>query len=122
MILSGVTLLIGTIGIMNTFLVAVLERRREIGLTLAVGARHLGIAAQFSAEAVLTSAVGTILGTALALDAVATISLVNHWRPILRMDTVLGGVVAGLAVCLLAGAYPAWKAGKTDPVETLMHA
>ncbi|MGK4188286.1 ATP-binding cassette domain-containing protein [Rothia koreensis] len=119
---SGVTLLLGAIGIMNTFLVAVLERRKEVGVRLALGARPLGIVTQFSAEAVLTSAMGTGLGIALALDALATISLVNHWQPVLRMDTVLCGAIAGLAVGLLAGSYPAWRAGRTDPVETLMHA
>ena len=116
------TLLLGAIGIMNTFLVAVLERRKEVGVRLALGARPLGIVTQFSAEAVLTSAMGTGLGIALALDALATISLVNHWQPVLRMDTVLCGAIAGLAVGLLAGSYPAWRAGRTDPVETLMHA
>ncbi|WP_129660215.1 ABC transporter ATP-binding protein/permease [Rothia uropygialis] len=119
--LSAVTLLIGTVGIMNTFLVAVLERRKEIGLRLALGNRARGIMVQFAAEAMLTSAVGAVAGVVVALDAIATISVVNHWQPIVSAGTVAWGLAAGLVVGLVAGAYPAWKAGRIDPVETLMH-
>ncbi|WP_051687797.1 ATP-binding cassette domain-containing protein [Curtobacterium sp. S6] len=117
---ASVTLVIGAVGMMNTYLVAVLERRREIGLRLALGNRPSGILVQFATEAVLTSIVGTIIGMVAAVNTLSWVSLANRWTPVIGADVIGLGVSAGLIIGLLAGLYPAWKASRIDPVETLM--
>lgn len=104
---------------MNTFLVAVIERRQEVGLRLALGLPPRGIVAQFMAEACLTSAAGALMGIVVAVNCIAVVSLVNSWTPIISPLTIVTGLVSGLAIGVLAGIYPAWKASRLDPVATL---
>ena len=117
--MSVITLVIGAMGIMNTFLVAVMERRREVGLRLAIGMRHSGILLQFSAEALLTGILGAVAGIVLAVNGISIVSLMNRWTPIISVDTILLGLGAGALVGVLAGLYPAAKASRIDPAQTL---
>lgn len=117
--MAAVTLVIGGVGIMNTFMVAVLERRREIGLRMALGSTPGGMMAQFAAEAVLTSAAGAILGVVAAVNILAVTCLINHWTPVISPESIGLGLGAGLLIGLVAGVYPARKAARTDPVDTL---
>ena len=117
--MSVITLVIGAMGIMNTFLVAVMERRREVGLRLAIGMRPSGILLQFSAEALLTGILGAVAGIVLAVNGISIVSLLNHWTPIISADTILLGLGAGALVGVLAGLYPAAKASRIDPAQTL---
>ncbi len=87
--MSVITLVIGAMGIMNTFLVAVMERRREVGLRLAIGMRPSGILLQFSAEALLTGILGAVAGIVLAVNGISIVSLMNRWTPIISADTIL---------------------------------
>lgn len=118
--LSSVTLLVGAIGIMNTFLVAVMERRPEIGLRLALGTNPAGIVLQFATEAVLSSIIGTFIGIVAAINIIALASLINNWTPIISAGTIGFGILAGLLVGVVAGLYPAWKASRINPVDTLI--
>ena len=88
--MSVITLVIGAMGIMNTFLVAVMERRREVGLRLAIGMRPSGILLQFSAEALLTGILGAVAGIVLAVNGISIVSLMNRWTPIISADTIPG--------------------------------
>lgn len=117
--MSVITLVIGAMGIMNTFLVAVMERRREVGLRLAIGMRPSGILLQFSAEALLTGILGAVAGIVLAVNGISIVSLMNRWTPIISVDTILLGLGAGALVGVLAGLYPAAKASRIDPAQTL---
>lgn len=117
--MSVITLVIGAMGIMNTFLVAVMERRREVGLRLAIGMRPSGILLQFSAEALLTGFLGAVAGIVLAVNGISIVSLMNRWTPIISADTILLGLGAGALVGVLAGLYPAAKASRIDPAQTL---
>ena len=117
--MSVITLVIGAMGIMNTFLVAVMERRREVGLRLAIGMRPSGILLQFSAEALLTGILGAVAGIVLAVNGISIVSLMNRWTPIISVDTILLGLGAGALVGVLAGLYPAAKASRIDPAHTL---
>lgn len=117
--MSVITLVIGAMGIMNTFLVAVMERRREVGLRLAIGMRPSGILLQFSAEALLTGILGAVAGIVLAVNGISIVSLMNRWTPIISADTLLLGLGAGALVGVLAGLYPAAKASRIDPAQTL---
>lgn len=117
--MSVITLVIGAMGIMNTFLVAVMERRREVGLRLAIGMRPSGILLQFSAEALLTGILGAVAGIVLAVNGISSVSLMNRWTPIISVDTILLGLGAGALVGVLAGLYPAAKASRIDPAQTL---
>lgn len=117
--MSIITLVIGAMGIMNTFLVAVMERRREVGLRLAIGMRPSGILLQFSAEALLTGILGAVAGIVLAVNGISIVSLMNRWTPIISADTILLGLGAGALVGVLAGLYPAAKASRIDPAQTL---
>lgn len=117
--MAAVTLVIGGVGIMNTFMVAVLERRREIGLRMALGSTPAGMMAQFAAEAVLTSSAGAVLGVVAAVNVLAVTCLINHWTPVISPESIGLGLGAGLLIGLVAGVHPARKAARTDPVDTL---
>ncbi|MFW0154663.1 ATP-binding cassette domain-containing protein [Rothia sp. P6271] len=117
--MSLVTLSIGAIGIMNTFLVAVIERRKEIGLRLAIGTDPRGILLQIAAESIMVSVIGTIAGIVLAVNVIAVVCLINQWTPIIGAETIGIGLLSGLLVGVLAGLYPAFKASRVEPVQTL---
>ena len=117
--IGGISLLVGGIGVMNVMLVAVTERRKEIGIRRALGARSWDIQAQFLTESAILSLLGGLVGVALGLGATWGICQFSGWTFTLSLGgTVLGAVVAGGAG-IFFGFYPARQAAKLDPVAAL---
>ncbi len=116
---SSISLLVGGVGVMNVMLMAVMERRREIGLRAAIGATPFDIRMMFLIEAVILALGGGLIGSVLGIVAtrVAAIFLpfdfVVSWTVLL-----LGACVAG-AVGLVFGLYPAISASRISPIEAL---
>ncbi|MEE4488681.1 ABC transporter permease [Streptomyces sp. BE230] len=119
LLLAGICLVIGTVGIANTTLVAVLERTGEIGLRRALGARARHITAQFLTESGALGALGGLVGTSLGTLTVVGVAVARDWTPLIHPATVAAAPVIGLATGLLAGLYPAWRASRIQPVEAL---
>lgn len=118
-VLGGVALLVGSLGITNVMLVSVAERRTEIGLRTAIGARASDIALQFMVESVLVCLCGALLGLVLGLlGSVVALALVQIEFS-LDWGTPLAAVLLALLSGLIAGAYPAMRAARLDPVATL---
>jgi ABC-type antimicrobial peptide transport system permease subunit len=106
---------------MNTMLVAVIERTREIGLRMAVGARPHDVLRQFLTEAVLLCLLGGIAGIAVGRGVSLAITAWLHWPTIPSLSAVLTAVAVAFAVGLASGYYPAWRASRLDPIEALRH-
>ena len=119
MALAGVTLLIGGAAIANTTLVSVMERVQEIGLRRALGAGGVHIIAQFLCETVILGAVAGLVGASLGLLSVIAVSLSLRWTAVMDPVVVFVSPGIGAGVGLLAGLYPAWKAGRIDPIQAL---
>ena len=117
--LAGVCLFVGAIGVSNTMLVAVLERRSEVGLRRAVGASRRAVAGQFLVESAILGAGGGLLGTVVAIDVTAVVCLYHGWLVVLDPLLVAVTPVAGVVVGMLAGLYPAWVAARIEPATTL---
>ena len=117
--LGSVALLVGGIGVANTMIISVLERRREIGLRRALGATRGHIRSQFLAEALLLSALGGALGSALGVVATWIISASNGWPLALPPETIVIAVGATLVIGAVAGLYPALRAARTPPTAAL---
>src|SRR5712692_11070063 len=118
---SAVALMIGGIGVMNIMLVSVTERTREIGLRKAVGATRLNILSQFLIEAVVLTAIGGLIG--LAIGELASI-LMNKYSPLpafVPVWAIVVGVGISAAVGIVFGLWPAWKAARLDPIESLRY-
>jgi putative ABC transport system permease protein len=119
--IAGVSLLVGGIGIMNIMLANVLERRREIGLLRALGARRNDIVAQFLREATVICVVGALLGllfgTVLAYLIAAFAGWQVAWAPLPILSSTLFCALVGLAF----GVYPARQAAMLDPIAALRH-
>jgi putative ABC transport system permease protein len=117
--LGAVALLVGGIGIANVMVIAVLERRGEIGLRRALGAsrRHIGV--QFVAEAALLAGAGGIAGALLGGFATAMYSWVRHWSAVVPVPVLLAAVGIALILGAVAGLYPAWRAARLAPAEAL---
>jgi ABC-type antimicrobial peptide transport system permease subunit len=117
--LGFLSLVVGGVGILSIMLLSVKERRSEIGLRVAVGARRLDIAVQFVAEALLLAAGGGLVGLLLGEGAAALVSGATSWEAEVsaRVLSLAIGSVAVIGLCF--GVYPAWRAATLDPVEAL---
>ncbi len=121
LIVSCISLLVGGVGIMNIMMVSVTERTREIGLRMAVGARPRDILWQFLVEAALLCLLGGILGIALGRAGSMVIAAVQNWPTAFSLPAVIGAVGVSVAVGLVFGYYPAWKASRLDPIDALRY-
>jgi len=119
LILGLIALLAGGLGIANVTLLSVMERIGEIGLRRSLGATTRNIAGQFVVESAVIGLLGGLVGSALGTFAVVIVSVVNGWTPILDIWLVLGSALLGAVVGLAAGAYPALRASRIEPVTAL---
>ncbi|HEX3045574.1 MAG TPA: FtsX-like permease family protein [Bacillota bacterium] len=119
--LGGISLLVGGIGIMNIMLVSVKERTQEIGIRKALGAKKKEIMWQFLTEAVflclLGGCIGIILGCLFALGIKAT----NFIPAVISGSSIALAVGFSLIIGLFFGIYPAYKAARLDPIESLRY-
>ncbi len=120
-IIAGISLLVGGIGIMNIMLASVLERIKEIGLRLSLGARKSDIVLQFMSEAVTISLSGGILGIVLGVSASYIIEFVAKITTIISPLSVLVSFIVSVSVGLIFGIYPARKAAEQNPIESLRY-
>jgi putative ABC transport system permease protein len=117
--LGAVALLVGGVGITNVMVIAVLERRAEIGVRRALGATRRHIAGQFMAESSILSFTGGVLGTALGAGVTAIYARARGWTLAVPVEVLLAGTGLALAVGLLAGVSPAIRAARLDPAEAI---
>ena len=119
LILGGLSLVVGALGIANITLISVMERTGEIGLRRAIGATRRHIAAQFLFESATIGAIGGIIGASIGILVVVAVAAYHVWMPVLDPQIPLLAPLAGAGIGLLAGAYPALRAARFEPVEAL---
>jgi putative ABC transport system permease protein len=119
--IAGISLLVGGIGIMNIMLATVLERTREIGVRRAVGARQRDILNQFVIESFTITAVGGLLGIVMGLAIAKGVALYAGWKTIVTLGSILLSVGVSAGVGLVFGIYPALRAARLDPIESLRY-
>ncbi len=117
--LGAVALLVGGVGIANVMVIAVIERRGEIGLRRALGATTAHIRRQFVTEAIMLSALGGIAGVMIGSAVTAGYATFQGWQIIIPPEALVGGLVAALVIGVIAGLYPAMRAAQLSPTEAL---
>lgn len=119
--MAFISLVVGGIGIMNIMLVSVTERTREIGLRLAVGAFKRDILFQFLTEAIVLAGVGGIIGIGFGIVAAYGVAAWLGWPVLVSTVGILIAMSCATTVGILFGSYPAWRAARLDPIESLRH-
>lgn len=119
-LITGVSLFVGGVGVMNIMFVSVTERTREIGVRKAIGAKRRAILAQFLFESSVICLIGGLIGLALAVGVAALID-----KLLMPASVSPGIVIVALAVSIVtgvvAGIVPAWRASRLDPIESLRY-
>jgi len=118
-IIAAISLVVGGIGIMNIMLVSVTERTREIGLRKAVGASDRTVIWQFLIEALMISLVGGILGYITGYILAFAISTFLTFNPALTWQIAVTALGTSIGVGVIFGIYPAARAARKDPIESL---
>jgi putative ABC transport system permease protein len=117
--LGAVALLVGGIGVANTMVISVLERRAEIGLRRSLGATRGQIRVQFIAESLLLSLAGGAGGVLIGFAVTAVYAATQTWPAVVPLWALLGGVGATVVIGAVAGWYPAVRAARLAPTEAL---
>ncbi|MFC0540253.1 ABC transporter permease [Kutzneria chonburiensis] len=117
--LGGVALLVGGVGVANTMVISVLERRREIGLRRALGATKRQIRGQFLTESVLLAGLGGVVGVLIGILVTTGYALSQGWPAVLPWEALVGGVAVSALTGAVAGAYPAMRAARLPPTQAL---
>ena len=120
-VVAGVSLVVGGIGVMNILLVSVSERTREIGIRKAVGASSMNILMQFMIEAMIMSIGGGILGLIIGYAVAFLISVVTPFAPFISWQILGVSVGTSVVIGILFGMYPAIKAARKNPIESLRY-
>ena len=120
--IGGVALLVGGIGVANTMVITVLERRAEIGVRRALGARRRHVRDQFLVESLLLSLLGGAVGVALGAAVTAVFGVVQGWPVVVPAWAVVGGLVATVAIGGVSGWWPASRAARIPPTSALSSA
>ncbi len=125
--ITGISVLVGGIGVMNVLLISVTERTKEIGVRKATGAKKKDIILQFMAESITISIVGCFFGWLLGMAGLfAFIPIVNSFVSIpfsvvVNLGSILIILSVALFIGLLFGTYPAWRASQLDPIDAIRH-
>ena len=119
--IAGISLLVGGIGIMNIMFATVMERIREIGIRMAIGAKKNDILVQFLTEAVLISLVGGILGIFLGVSISGAIETITEIQTKVTFVSVVVAFLVSVSLGVIFGYSPAKKAAQKNPVESLRH-
>ncbi|MCE9579561.1 MAG: ABC transporter permease [Deltaproteobacteria bacterium] len=117
--IAAVSLLVGGIGVMNIMLVSVVERTREIGIRMAVGARPIDLMVQFLAEALVLAALGGLIGLGVGALAASTLATKFGWAVVFPSDVAALAVLVSGGIGVTFGLYPAVKASRLDPITAL---
>ncbi len=120
-VIGFITLLGAGIGVMNIMLVSVTERTREIGVRKSVGATRKVIVNQFLMEAIFVCQIGGIIGMIFGVLAGNYVAVLIDTEPVVPLWSVIGSFVGMTVIGLLFGVYPAFKASKLDPIESLRY-
>lgn len=119
--IAAISLLVGSIGIMNIMLVSVTERTREIGIRKAIGAKKIDIFLQFVVEATVISFIGGIIGIILGVG-VSLLIMYYLFLPLtISLWSILLACFVSIAIGIFSGVYPAMRAGNLNPVEALRY-
>lgn len=117
--IGAVALLVGGVGVANTMVISVLERRAEIGLRRSLGATRGQVRTQFLAESLLLSALGGTGGVLLGIAVTTGYALTQSWPAVVPAWATGGGIAATLLIGAVAGLYPAVRAARLAPTEAL---
>jgi len=121
--IGAIAAFVGGLGVMNTMIMAVIERRKEIGVMKAIGATNRKVLKQFMIESAMISMIGGGIGCALGAGAALGISTaaMGMISAIVTWPIIVFALVFALSLGLVGGIYPAWKAARLDPVDALRY-
>ncbi len=119
--IAGISLIVGGIGVMNIMLVSVTERTQEIGLKKAIGARKGKILGQFLTEAAVLTSLGGILGVLAGTVLAQVISYITTTPVAISIPAAIISVLFSMAIGIVFGVFPSYKAANLNPIDALRH-
>ena len=120
--IGSISLIVGGVGVMNVMLVSVTERRKEIGIRRALGARRFDIQSQFLTESVVLSLIGGAFGVAVGIGGTWLFCHFSGWQFLVDFTAAALGFVVAFLVGVFFGLQPAHQAARLDPIAALRSA